>query len=278
VGQKPVRFNRLLPDGLPANQFTKGRPLPTVQICPPMPAHDWEPYDAHAHYRTHNRPSSEAGVDFTDYARSMHTLRTKPRHAGRKPAPWAYCDETLRELLLTYLEHRFYLRPAHGDDLSARLEKIESAAQKQAKPTAARLQKYVRAYRDADAVQLQNHDTRLLMTQRGHAELVASLVYLYYRVGFTSNDCADALSLKPPHCRQILARLAIMYDRFLAPHAPDRGLPVLRGHAARARLASRTRIRAGVGELYSVRQRLRRVETPLKLGGRTPAERRNGQG
>ncbi len=69
-----------------------------------------------------------------------------------------------------------------------------------------------------------------------------------------------------------------MYDRFLAPHAPDRGLPVLRGHAARVRLGNRTRIRAGVGELYQVRQRLRRVETPLKLGGRTPAERRNGQG
>src|SRR5437879_2573202 len=238
---------------------------PVVKICPPMPAHDWEPYDAHQHYRTHHCPSAEAGVDFTDYARSMHTTHTKPRHAGRKPAPWAFCDTTLRELLLTYLEHRFYLRPTPGDDLSARLEKIEAAAKAQYAPTAARLQKYVRAYRDADAVQVQNHDTRLLMTQRGHAELVAALVYLYYRVGFTSADCADALGLKPPHCRQMLARLASMYERFLAPDSPDRGMPVLRGHAARARLSSRTRFRAGVGTLYQVRRRSRRVDKPLSF-------------
>src|SRR5947209_18499943 len=249
---------------------------PAVTICPPMPAHDWEPYDAHQHYRTHHRPSAEAGVDFTDYARGMHTTRTKSLHAGRKPAPWAYCDETLRELLITYLEHRFYIRPAPGDDLGTRLEKIEAAAKAQYEPTAARLQKYVRAYRDADAVQLQNHDTRLVMTQRGHAELVAALVYLYYRVGFTSADCADALGLKPPHVRQILARMAHTWERFVAPHAPDRGLPVLRGHAAPARLANRTRYRAGVGEKYEVRQRLYRVSAPLKLGGRKPVARRNG--
>src|SRR5205807_7290106 len=106
------------------------------------------------------------------------------------------------------------------------------------------------------------------LTQRGHAKLVAALVYLYFRLGFTSSDCADALGLKPPHCRQMLARLAHTWKRFVATDAPDRGLPVLRGHAARARLASRTRIRAGVGEKYEVRQRLYRVETPLKLGGR----------
>ena len=250
-----------------------------ITICPPAKAHDWEPYDAHAHYRTHNRPSSEAGVDFTDYARSMHTLRTKPRHAGRKPAPWAFCDETLRELLIVFLEHRFYVKPAPGDDLGTRLEKIDAAAKAQAEPTAARLRKYVCAYRDADAVQVQNYDTRLLMTQRGHAQLCAALVYLYFRVGFTSRDCADALGLKPPHCRQILARLALMYDRFLAPDSPDRGLPVLRGHAARVRLGNRTRIRAGVGEMYSVRRRLKKISTPLHFphAGK-PVARCNGQG
>ena len=242
-----------------------------------MPAHDYEPYDLHQHYRTHHRPSAEAGVDFTDYARSMHTTHTKPRHAGRKPAPWAFCDTTLRELLLTYLEHRFYLRPTPGDDLSARLEKIEAAAKAQYAPTAARLQKYVRAYRDADAVQLQNHDTRLVMTQRGIAQIIAALVYLYFRVGFTSSDCADALGLKPPHCRQILARLGLMYERFLAPHSPDRGLPVLRGHAARARLATRHRIVPGVGEMYSVRRRLKKISTPLSFP-RAGDHRKRGRG
>ena len=46
-----------------------------------------------------------------------------------------------------------------------------------------------------------------------------------------------------------------------------------------ARLASRTRIRAGVGELYQVRQRLHCVEKPLSFphAGK-PVGERNGQG
>ena len=137
-----------------------------ITICPPAKAHDWEPFDAHQHYRTRHRPSAEAGVDFTDYARSMHTTHTKPRHAGRKPAPWAYCDETLRHLLIVFLEHRFYVKPAPGDGMDTRLERIEAAAKAQYAPTAARLQEYVRAYREADAVQVQNNDTRLDLGRR----------------------------------------------------------------------------------------------------------------
>ena len=253
-----------------------------ITICPPAKAHDWEPYDAHQHYRTHHRTSAQAGLDYVEYSNRCHTLCTKQAHGLRDPAPWAMCDETLRETLLVFLERRFNVRPATGDDTDARLARIEAAAKKQEAPTAARLQKYVRTYNERNGatvgLHLQNEDTSLLLTQRGHAKLVAALVYLYFRLGFTSADCADALGLKPPHVRQILARMAHTWKRFVATDAPDRGLPVLRGHAARARLASRTRIRAGVGEMYSVRRRLKKISTPLGFphAGK-PAGERNGQ-
>src|SRR2546425_13355781 len=77
----------------------------------------------------------------------------------------------------------------------------------------------------------------------------------------------------------ILARMAHTWKRFVAPDSPDRGLPVLRGHAARARLANRTRMVPGVGELYSVRRRLKKISTPLSFphAGK-PVGARNGQG
>ena len=249
-----------------------------ITICPP--AHDPAlEYDAHAFaHRRPNAVSAESGIDFSDYRR-CHTLHTKERRARRNPAPWAMHDETLRELLLVFLEHRFYIRPAPGDDLGARLERIEAAAKAVGAREQVRLRKYLKAYEHAPrrvGVQLLNTDTQVALTQRGIAQIIAALCYLYFRLGYASTDCADALGLKPPHCRQMLARLAHTWERFVAPHAPDRGLPVLRGHAARARLGNRTRYRAGVGEKYEVRQRLYRVSAPLKLGGRKPVARRNG--
>ena len=255
--------------------------MPTVQICPPAydPALE---YDAHAF--AHRRPtavSAESGIDFSDYRR-CHTLHTKERRARRNPAPWAFCDETLRELLLVFLEHRFYIRPAPGDALDTRLERIEAAAKRIGAREQARLRKYLKAYEHAPrrvGVQLLNTDTQVALTQRGIAQIIAALCYLYFRLGYASTDCADALGLKPPHCRQILARMAHTWNRFVATDAPDRGLPVLRGHAARARLANRTRIVPGVGELYSVRRRLKKISTPLSFphAGK-PVGARNGQG
>ena len=249
-------------------------------ICPP--AHDPAlEYDAHAFaHRRPNAVSAESGIDFSDYRR-CHTLHTKERRARRNPAPWAMHDETLRELLLVFLEHRFYIRPEPGDAQDTRLEHIEAAAKAVGAREQVRLRKYLKAYEHAPrrvGVQLLNTDTQVALTQRGIAQIIAALCYLYFRLGYASTDCAEVLSLKPPHVRQMLARLAHTWERFVAPHAPDRGLPVLRGHAARARLGNRTRYRAGVGEKYEVRQRLYRVSAPLKLGGRKPVARRNGLG
>src|SRR2546425_13311822 len=91
------------------------------------------------------------------------------------------------------------------------------------------------------------------LTVRKQSYYGAALVYLYWRLGFTCVDCADALHLKPPHCRQILFRLDKTWKRYFVTGEDPRVR--MRG---RQRLATRTRYVAGVGEKYEVRRRLKK--------------------
>jgi len=119
-------------------------------------------------------------------------------------------------------------------------------------------EKKVRRPGDA-AIQLQNRDTQTAMSQRGVVELLAAICYLYYRMGFRSSECAALFSLKGDRVREILFRLQRTYNRFLAPGA--------------ARMATRVRIVPGVGDLYSVRQRLHNVGQPPTFEKRTEAQK-----
>lgn len=56
-------------------------------------------------------------------------------------------------------------------------------------------------------IQIQNVDTDLVLTEKGHAEVIAAVVYLYYRLRWDSVTIAEQLGLKSPHVRQVLARL-----------------------------------------------------------------------
>ncbi len=71
---------------------------------------------------------------------------------------------------------------------------------------------YARAYLRVKSLlglekQIQILDTDLVLTQRGHAEVIVAVVYLFYRMGWDSVEVAEHLSLKSPHVRQVLARL-----------------------------------------------------------------------
>jgi hypothetical protein len=65
-------------------------------------------------------------------------------------------------------------------------------------------------------IQIQNIDTDLVLTDKGHAEMIAAIVYLYYRLGWDSVTVAEQLSLKPPHIRQVLARLHATWTKSLS--------------------------------------------------------------
>jgi hypothetical protein len=65
-------------------------------------------------------------------------------------------------------------------------------------------------------IQIQNIDTDLVLTDKGHAEVIVSVVYLYYRLGWDSVTIAEELGLKSPHVRQVLARLHGTWEQSLS--------------------------------------------------------------
>jgi hypothetical protein len=56
-------------------------------------------------------------------------------------------------------------------------------------------------------VEIEGLDTYLRYTRTGGADVLAAIVYLYYRAGLDSVGVAIELGLKPPHVRQLLWRL-----------------------------------------------------------------------
>lgn len=191
------------------------------------------------------------GISFGDLQVSMHVHRRERVQERRLCTPkWAVRDEWFRELLVTYLEERFYIRSHHGLTLVERLARARNAAIEDAPAKLETLHDMRRQYRalresenkdmsddaallnwaechkgqqtfDPDyarhwlaqkklydlEIQMQNIDTDLVLTDRGHAEVVNAIVYLYYRLGWDSVTVAEQLRLKPPHVRQVLARL-----------------------------------------------------------------------
>lgn len=56
-------------------------------------------------------------------------------------------------------------------------------------------------------IEIEGIDTYLRYTENGGADVVAAVVYLYYRTGLDSVGVGAELGLKPPHVRQTLWRL-----------------------------------------------------------------------
>lgn len=56
-------------------------------------------------------------------------------------------------------------------------------------------------------IEIEGIDTYLRYTENGGADVVAAIVYLYYRTGLDSVGVASELGLKSPHIRQTLWRL-----------------------------------------------------------------------
>ena len=67
-------------------------------------------------------------------------------------------------------------------------------------------------------VVIEGIDTYLRYTVNGGADMVASAVYLYYRVGMDSVGVANELGLKSPHIRQTLYRLHQTAKKIFPPN------------------------------------------------------------
>lgn len=211
--------------------------------------------------------SADSGLAFSDFER-MHVHRRERTAERRLCTPkWALFDPWLQELLVTYLEQRFYLEADRNATLIERRNAAAAAAERSAPAKQKWMHEQIRNYkgiaelglfrdpktgelvnltddevldRCADQckgqqvmyadfgrawlskkslhdleIQIQNVDTDLVLTARGHAEMIGAVVYLFYRLGWDSVGVAEQLGLKPPHVRQVLARLHATWEETL---------------------------------------------------------------
>ena len=86
-------------------------------------------------------------------------------------------------------------------------------------------------------VEIEGIDTYLRITKSGGADIIAAIVYLYYRTDLDSVGVGNELGLKPPHVRQTLWRLhetwnAKLAQKVYATHHPCSGGGTTGGHAS----------------------------------------------
>jgi DNA-binding CsgD family transcriptional regulator len=151
----------------------------------------------------------------------MQTYQRKQSGERRLPTPlWALNDSLLRELLIEFLERRFCIHKPEEASFSERRELIRQAALAQRPRIVATLEKlnreYVQAQRDSAPrdrlatleLEIEVADTYVrTMGNDGGLFVLASVVYLYYRLTLDSVGVAGETGLKPPHVRQLLWRL-----------------------------------------------------------------------
>jgi len=194
-------------------------------------------YDPHAFAGKRSRPvSALTKISFDDFA-SMHTRTHKQSGERRNSTPeWALNDRKLRKLLVTFMEIRVgkavkgslldRLAAARGavlathkrmnDSLDAlcaeyyhlKTEGLHDSAKLPSMLFPEMAQHYATALRKRELeIEIEGIDTYLRYTRTGGVDVLAAIVYLYFRVGLDSVGVAQELGLKPPHVRQLLYRL-----------------------------------------------------------------------
>jgi hypothetical protein len=208
-----------------------------VTICPPAPPRQGLSFDT---YNCEGRRSKKTDLDFQSFEK-MHVVRPSDLRKGRRiPVPdWAHNAAGLQTALVHYLEKRYFIKPNPADDLKTRLTRCQEKVKADAAPVKRRLETWIKNYRaiakrDYHEAEERIYERLFLASLRGDgpdkvlkscfkhisnldseyyiqariAQLTLSILFLYYRMGWKSNDVAQELDVKAPHVRQILYRVS----------------------------------------------------------------------
>jgi hypothetical protein len=161
-----------------------------------------------AHRDKNDHPFSHVAA--SDFMKGMHIERHKVQRDRRLPTPdWAVNDQQLRELLLTYCENRFYLRPDSTLNPEQRMERIRKEELSRVGGLVEKMHDLQARYKPGRGIQIQNRDTQIVIARKsGIMAMTGAVVYLYYRTGCSSKEVAEQLGLKAPHVRALLWRLS----------------------------------------------------------------------
>jgi AraC-like DNA-binding protein len=156
---------------------------------------------------------TSTGIDFSDYGR-MTTIRHSLAACRKLECPaWALNDTQLAEVIVAFLERR--VRQATtgtpAERLAAATKKLEADRPRQIKVIDRMCAEYVNAKRlGAPQAKL-----RLLETQIegldsalcGTVAQICGVALFYYRLGYSSAECAAELRMKPPAVRMVCMKL-----------------------------------------------------------------------
>src|SRR5437899_8821297 len=81
-------------------------------------------------YQFARRPravSLESGITFSDFSRMHVSHRVMTRQRRQDTPIWSMKDVLLRELIVAYLEQRFYVAHKHGETHVERLKRVRGA-------------------------------------------------------------------------------------------------------------------------------------------------------
>jgi hypothetical protein len=159
----------------------------------------------------------------------------RPLFYRHKPTPeWALDDDQLREVIVGYMERRYFLKQG-GGGLLERLARADVAMRQQLPELNALIDRFSREYVAAEdserkrtlQIRIEGLDTRVRIEEKLVA-LATSVAYLYHRVKMTSVGVGEELGIKPPLVRQVLYRLNMIAERIKGGT-----LYVWKGHAHR---------------------------------------------
>jgi hypothetical protein len=201
-------------------RVTGNRPIMNVTICPPSEfgyghGGNAPAFDNHAFAGRRTKAVSTAtGLSFADFGK-MHVKRTAKLRRRRMPTPeWSMSDNSLREVVVRYLEKRLFIRPSTCS-YEQRLSAIEAKAKKQIPNLVSRLKFLQQLHSGATEesrlrrlqIVIQNIDSQIVLHRRGIAAVILSVAYLYHRMGYDSTTVSNETELKPPCVREILFRM-----------------------------------------------------------------------
>ena len=163
------------------------------------------------------------GWSFEDYRRG-HTFARAPVYR-RNPVPeWSLNDKLLRELIVFAFERRVGLLKVQPGTLAERMARCRELVPAKKEALLAVLSnicaRHVAAKREGAAreelrrleAEAETYDSAVLVLDR-FPEVLAAVVYRSFRLHENSVEVGEALSIKPPHVRQLLRRLDLTYRR-----------------------------------------------------------------
>ena len=173
------------------------------------------------------------GIAWEDFKR-MHTQVRRLESGKRLATPiWALDDRLLRKVVVLYMEARAGFRKPQPGTERERLARAQQRINAQCALQVETLKRLLLEHKAAAperraqlSGQIANIDTTL-KTAANFPAIIVGVVHHFYRCGLDSVATAEAVGIRPEHCRQLLWRLRREHSRMEEWKGPHLKINVL---------------------------------------------------